>query len=218
MLRPSPYLNPPSTHLHNPPAPPDTVRIEAPASFPILLSNGNKTSSGVLPGERHFTVWADPFPKPSYLFALVAGELVARETTFTTRSGKAVDVKLWTRAVDVPKGAWALESITRAMTWDEERFGLEYGVYPCSWEGCRRGGGGVAPPHRAHHMQRLTLSLPCRPVCVQCRRSERLQHGSYGGKGGGGLASICKSATLQRVPFPEQIAERFQLASRHGHA
>ncbi len=92
----------------------------------MLLSNGNCTSRGELPEGRHFAVWADPFPKPSYLFALVAGDLVAREDSFTTRSGKLVALKLWTKAADVPKSAWAMRSIKKAMEWDERRFGLEY--------------------------------------------------------------------------------------------
>jgi aminopeptidase N len=103
------------------------VRVEADKSTcPVLLSNGNCTSRGELPEGRHFAVWADPFPKPSYLFALVAGDLTAREDTFTTHSGKAVSLKLWTRAGDTPKSAWAMRSIKKAMEWDERRFGLEY--------------------------------------------------------------------------------------------
>jgi aminopeptidase N len=105
-----------------------TVRLEAPiSSCPILLSNGNESDRGVLPGgERHFSTWVDPFPKPSYLFALVAGDLVAREDSFMTRSGRKVSLKLWTKAPDVCKSGWAMASISRAMKWDEDRFGLEY--------------------------------------------------------------------------------------------
>ena len=104
-----------------------TVRLEAPkATCPVLLSNGNETGRGDLPDGRHWSTWVDPFPKPSYLFAIVAGDLVAREDSFTTRGGKAVALKLWTKGVDVPKSAWAMESIKKAMKWDEDRFGLEY--------------------------------------------------------------------------------------------
>ena len=104
-----------------------TVKVSAPkAVCPILLSNGDCTEKGDLPEGRHFAVWHDPHPKPSYLFAVVAGDLVAREATFTTRSGRAVACRVWTSAAELPKSAWALESLLRAMKWDEERFGLEY--------------------------------------------------------------------------------------------
>ena len=104
-----------------------TVRVEADkAACPVLLSNGDCTASGDLPGGRHFATWVDPHKKPAYLFALVAGDLVARADAFTTASGKAVDLKLWTKAHDVPKSGWAMASIKRAMAWDETRFGLEY--------------------------------------------------------------------------------------------
>ena len=105
-----------------------TVRLEADrATCPVLLSNGDCTERGEAPGGRHFAVWVDPFPKPAYLFALVAGDLVSREETFTTSpSGRVVALKLWTKAHDWSKGAWAMESIKRAMAWDERRFGLEY--------------------------------------------------------------------------------------------
>jgi aminopeptidase N len=105
-----------------------TVRIEADkATCPVLLSNGNCVERGEAEGGRHYAVWVDPFPKPSYLFALVAGDLVSREESYTTRpGGKRVALKLWTRAHDWSKGAWAMESIVRAMAWDEDRFGLQY--------------------------------------------------------------------------------------------
>jgi len=104
-----------------------SVRVEAPrATCPVLLSNGDETGRGDAPGGRHWATWVDPFPKPSYLFALVAGDLVAREGAFATRGGKPVALKLWTKAADVPKSGWAMESIKKAMKWDEERFGLEY--------------------------------------------------------------------------------------------
>ncbi len=103
------------------------MRVEADkASCPVLLSNGNRTATGELPEGRHFAVWADPFPKPAYLVALVAGDLVAREAGFVTASGKPVALKLWTKAGDVHKSEWAMESIKKAMAWDEARFGLEY--------------------------------------------------------------------------------------------
>ena len=97
-------------------------------AFPVLLSNGNQIRSGSLHDEpnRHFAVWHDPFAKPTYLFALVAGDLAVRRDTFKTRSGRDVAIAFYTRAEDADKTAFAIESLKNAMKWDEERFGLEY--------------------------------------------------------------------------------------------
>jgi len=106
-----------------------TVRVEADkATCPVLLSNGNLVSSGPVEGDggRHFAVWHDPWPKPSYLFALVAGDLALREDSFTTMSGKKVALRIYTAARDVEKSGWAMESLQRAMAWDEAKFGREY--------------------------------------------------------------------------------------------
>ncbi|MDK4624156.1 aminopeptidase N [Kingella kingae] len=94
--------------------------------FPVLLSNGNKVNSGSLKDGRHFAVWHDPFAKPSYLFALVAGDLACTRDTFTTRSGRDVAIEFYTRQEDADKVAFAVESLKNSMKWDEERFGLEY--------------------------------------------------------------------------------------------
>ncbi|WII91273.1 aminopeptidase N [Kingella negevensis] len=94
--------------------------------FPVLLSNGNKVDSGSLKDGRHFAVWHDPFAKPSYLFALVAGDLACTRDTFTTRSGRDVAIEFYTRQEDADKVAFAVESLKNSMKWDEERFGLEY--------------------------------------------------------------------------------------------
>ncbi|MDK4529291.1 aminopeptidase N [Kingella kingae] len=94
--------------------------------FPVLLSNGNKVDSGSLKDGRHFAVWHDPFAKPSYLFALVAGDLACTRDTFTTRSGRDVAIEFYTRQEDADKVAFAVESLKSSMKWDEERFGLEY--------------------------------------------------------------------------------------------
>ena len=103
------------------------VRIEADrADCPVLLSNGNPTASGELPGGRHFAEWQDPFPKPSYLFALVAGNLVAHEDSFTTMSGREVRLQVWVRPGDEARCAYAMDSLKRAMRWDEEAYGREY--------------------------------------------------------------------------------------------
>lgn len=94
--------------------------------FPVLLSNGNKVDSGSLKDGRHFAVWHDPFAKPSYLFALVAGDLACTRDTFTTRSGRDVAIEFYTRQEDADKVAFAVESLKNSMKWEEERFGLEY--------------------------------------------------------------------------------------------
>ncbi|GAB4834431.1 hypothetical protein Ancab_032687 [Ancistrocladus abbreviatus] len=94
--------------------------------YPVLLSNGNIIDQGDLEGGRHFTVWEDPFEKPSYLLALVAGWLESRDDTFTTRSGRKVSLRIWTPTQDAPKTAHAMYSLKAAMKWDEDVFGLEY--------------------------------------------------------------------------------------------
>ena len=96
------------------------------ALFPILLCNGNKDGEGDLPDGRHFAQWHDPWPKPSYLFALVAGDLVAKSGPFTTMSGREVECNIWVRAEDLERTDHALESLHRSMKWDEEVFGREY--------------------------------------------------------------------------------------------
>ncbi len=96
------------------------------ALFPVLLCNGNKERVGDLDGGRHFAEWHDPWPKPSYLFALVAGDLVANSAPFTTMSGREVECNVWVRAEDLSRTDHALESLHRSMKWDEETFGREY--------------------------------------------------------------------------------------------
>jgi aminopeptidase N len=96
------------------------------ARFPVLLSNGNPAGSGDLPDGRHWAKWVDPHPKPSYLFALVAGDLVGVRDQFTTRSGRVVPLGIWVRRGDEDKCAHAMESLKKSMRWDEEVFGLEY--------------------------------------------------------------------------------------------
>ncbi len=104
-----------------------TTRIEGDMkSCPILLSNGNKIKKGELPGNRHFAVWQDPFPKPSYLFALVAGDLVRIEDTFTTKSGRNIDLHIFVESRNSEKCGHAMQSLQKSMQWDEEVYGLEY--------------------------------------------------------------------------------------------
>src|SRR5579864_5898485 len=104
-----------------------TVTIRADKTrFPVLLSNGNPSGSGDLEGGRHWARWIDSHPKPSYLFALVAGDLVAVEDRFTTCSGREVALGIWVRRGDEDKCGHAMASLKKAMRWDEEVFGLEY--------------------------------------------------------------------------------------------
>jgi aminopeptidase N len=103
------------------------VRVEADATrFPILLTNGNSVESGTTDGGRHWATWEDPFPKPSYLFALVAGDLAANSDSFTTMSGRQVALNIWVREADLPKTAHAMASLKQAMAWDERVYGREY--------------------------------------------------------------------------------------------
>ncbi|KPF64041.1 aminopeptidase N [Porphyrobacter sp. AAP60] len=97
-----------------------------PSAFPILLCNGNKVAEGVRENGTHWAEWHDPWPKPSYLFALVAGDLVANSKPFTTRSGREVECNVWVRAEDLERTDHALESLHRSMKWDEDVFGREY--------------------------------------------------------------------------------------------
>jgi aminopeptidase N len=104
-----------------------TTRIEAPKrEYPVLLSNGNLVGSGDLPGGRHFAVWNDPFPKPCYLFALVAGDLGVLKDTYIRGSGKPVDLRIYVEHGNEPKVVYAMDSLKRAMRWDEEKYGREY--------------------------------------------------------------------------------------------
>lgn len=105
-----------------------TTRIEATkADAPVLLANGNPVESGNLPGtDRHFAVWHDPFPKPSYLFAMVAGDLGVITDTFRTMSGREVELRIYCEHGKEAHCAYAMDALKRSMKWDEDVFGLEY--------------------------------------------------------------------------------------------
>jgi len=104
-----------------------TVTLKADkSSCPVLLSNGNLVAKGELPDGRHFATWHDPFKKPSYLFALVAGDLVHISDRFTTMSGRRVNLEIYVEQRNQGKCEHALRSLERAMRWDEEQFGREY--------------------------------------------------------------------------------------------
>ena len=104
-----------------------TVRMDADkARYPRLLSNGNLMEAGDLEGGRHYAVWNDPFPKPCYLFALVAGELDVLEDDFVTTSGRKVDLRIYVDPGQAPRAVYAMDALKRSMRWDEEAFGREY--------------------------------------------------------------------------------------------
>jgi aminopeptidase N len=103
------------------------VRLEGSKDdFPVLLSNGNCIEQGALDGGEHYTVWDDPFPKPSYLFAIAAGQLVSVHDRFVTASGRSVDLYVHSDPGSLERLDHAMASLKRSMRWDEERFGLEY--------------------------------------------------------------------------------------------
>jgi len=119
----------------------DSVRIEADKeSYPILLGNGNLLESGDITSppsdtttttERHYAIWQDPFPKPSYLFCIVAGKLSSITSSYTTKSGLPVELAIFSEPENVSKLDYAMDSLKRSMKWDEDKFGLEYdlGIY-----------------------------------------------------------------------------------------
>ncbi len=94
--------------------------------YPVLLSNGNRVASGEEDNGRHWVKWHDPFPKPSYLFALVAGDLYCQQDTFTTQSGNEVILQIYVEAANKTKCDHALDSLKKSMRWDEEVYGREY--------------------------------------------------------------------------------------------
>ena len=110
------------------------VTLKAPKDeYPVLLSNGNLVEQGTLEDNntRHYAVWSDPFPKPSYLFAAVAGNLASIHDSYTTASGQDVQLAIFSEKESVDKLQYAMDSLKRSMKWDEDRFGLEYdlGIY-----------------------------------------------------------------------------------------
>ena len=103
-----------------------TTRIEADKSMPVLLSNGNLIEEGDLDDDRHYAIWHDPFLKPSYLFAMVAGDLDHVQDNFTTSDGRNVDLRIYVEHGNAGRTAHAMDSLKRSMRWDEEVFGLSY--------------------------------------------------------------------------------------------
>ena len=103
-----------------------TVRIEAGRQFPQLLSNGNLVETGEIGDDRHYALWHDPHPKPSYLFACVVGDLDLATDSFTTASGRDVDLHIYVEKGNTHLTGHAMESLKRSMKWDEDTYGLEY--------------------------------------------------------------------------------------------
>jgi aminopeptidase N len=103
-----------------------TVRMEADTAFHRLLANGNRVEGGDLGNGRHYAVWNDPFPKPCYLFALVAGELDELADSFVTMTGRTVDLRIYVDPGMSARAEYAMDSLKRSMKWDEEAFGREY--------------------------------------------------------------------------------------------
>ena len=104
-----------------------TVRMTADAArYPVLLANGDPGATGTLDDGRHWAEWHDPFPKPSYLFAMVAGDLAVNRGSFTTRSGRAVALGIWVREADLARTDHALDALKTSMAWDERVYGREY--------------------------------------------------------------------------------------------
>ncbi|HEY9100964.1 aminopeptidase N [Chitinimonas sp.] len=103
-----------------------TTVVADKGKWPVLLSNGNKVGEGVLDKNRHWVKWVDPFKKPAYLFALVAGKLSKLADKFTTASGREVALEIFVDASDLDKCEHAMSSVKKSMAWDEQRYGLEY--------------------------------------------------------------------------------------------
>ncbi|MFQ3222191.1 MAG: aminopeptidase N [Porticoccaceae bacterium] len=103
-----------------------TKVIAEKATYPVLLSNGNPIQSGDLDGGKHFVTWHDPFKKPAYLFALVAGTLAVVEDSFTTMSGRDIRLQIFVEDKDLDKCPHAMRSLKHSMQWDEEKYGREY--------------------------------------------------------------------------------------------
>lgn len=103
-----------------------TTLIAEQTRYPYLLSNGNRVDGGQMEDGRHWMKWEDPFPKPCYLFALVAGDFDVLRDSFTTRSGRDVALEIFVDRGNLDRADWAMTSLKNSMKWDEERFGLEY--------------------------------------------------------------------------------------------
>lgn len=103
-----------------------TTIVADESTYPYLLSNGNKIASGKTPEGQHWVTWQDPYPKPCYLFALVAGNFDVLKDKYVTRSGRNVALEIFVDQGNLNRASWAMTALKRSMRWDEERFNLEY--------------------------------------------------------------------------------------------
>jgi aminopeptidase N len=103
-----------------------TTTVVAAPEYPVLLSNGNLVEQKLLPDGRRSVTWHDPFPKPSYLFALVAGDLALITDEFVTMSGRTVELRIYSEPHNIAQCGYAMRALKRAMRWDEEAYGREY--------------------------------------------------------------------------------------------
>ena len=104
----------------------DVVMRADKTAYPVLLANGDPVEQGDLDGGRHYARWVDPFPKPSYLFAMVAGDLACNADSFTTMSGREVKLGIWVKQDDLPRTDHAMTALKNSMAWDERTYGREY--------------------------------------------------------------------------------------------
>ncbi|HEX7873908.1 MAG TPA: aminopeptidase N [Sphingobium sp.] len=104
----------------------DVVLRADKTEYPVLLANGDPVEAGDLDGGRHYARWTDPFPKPCYLFAVVAGDLACNTDSFTTLSGRKVDLGIWVKETDLPRTGHAMKALKDSMAWDEKVYGREY--------------------------------------------------------------------------------------------
>ncbi|MET0365749.1 MAG: aminopeptidase N [Sphingobium sp.] len=104
----------------------DVVLRADKTDYPVLLANGDPVEAGDLDGGRHYARWTDPFPKPCYLFAVVAGDLACNSDSFTTMSGRKVDLGIWVKEADLPRTGHAMKALKDSMAWDEKAYGREY--------------------------------------------------------------------------------------------
>jgi Peptidase M1 N-terminal domain len=177
----------------------DTVRIEADATlYPLLLSNGNLLEQGTIEGgdalneNRHYAVWSDPYPKPSYLFAVVAGHLDGITDTFVTQSGRTVALRLYSEPTNVHKLHYAMSALKRSMKWDEERYGVRFCCRVCvcvlCWCDslkCIRFGRSLLVGLVASALITLvpflcSFAVGVRFGFVQCSGGRQFQHGRHG--------------------------------------
>ena len=144
------------------------VRIEADKKYPVLLSNGNEVGRGDAGEGRHWASFSDPFRKPSYLFAAVAGDLGGITDTFTTMSGRKVECHVWSEKENVDELDWAMQSLKDSMTWDENTYGREYDLDVYAPPPRSPGGIHGPCPHRTTHPRDHATQRVLRGAARRC--------------------------------------------------